>query len=806
MIQTKKIELKQDLKCFHCGDECKDASIRINDKLFCCLGCKSVYEILNNSDLCEYYDYNSNPGVGRKESPKRDYSYLDNPDIQDKIIDFANDQYTGITLTIPNMHCSSCIWILENLYKLNSGVIFSRVDFLKKKLELKFMNADTTLKEVVMLLDSIGYEPVITSEEDNSDRLTAESKKLYYRLGIAGFAFGNIMLLSFPEYLGISEGSSFLYNLFGYLNILLALPVIFFSASDYFVSAYKGLRKKIVNIDVPIALGILVLFLRSLFEILSGTGAGFFDSMTGLVFFLLTGRLFQNKTYEALNFERDYKSYFPLAVDIIRNGVSTATSIDKIVVGDRMSIRHNEILPADCILMKGNALIDYSFVTGEAEAVALKIGDKIYAGGKQVGGAIETEVIKKVSNSYLTQLWNNKTFKKDSANVIEEITNRISKYFTFVVISIAAISFAYWFGISSSIAFNTFTAVLIVACPCALALSAPFTLGNTLRIFGRNNLYLKNTRVIEALSKTEKIVFDKTGTITQVGEEEIKFSGENLSDEQIGLLLSVTSNSTHPKSLSINKYFKSDFSVVATDEFKEVPGRGVIGRVGGDKLVLGSVKFIEDYLDTSIDLDDIKNSTVLLINNSVKGYFIFKNKYREGLSELIDTLKSKFRLSVLSGDNESEKPLLTSMFPTTNELLFNQSPLDKLDHIESLKAEGENVLMLGDGLNDAGALKSGNVGIAITEDSNNFTPASDGILDAKSFTKLDKFLGFSRTSIRLIKINFAISFLYNIVGLSFAISGNLSPIIAAILMPLSSISVVIFSMISTNYLSKKIGL
>ncbi|MBU1099277.1 MAG: heavy metal translocating P-type ATPase metal-binding domain-containing protein [Bacteroidetes bacterium] len=805
-MQTKKIELKENLKCFHCGDECKDNSIRINDKLFCCLGCKSVYEILNNSDLCEYYNYNSSPGVGRKELPKRDYTYLDNPDIKEKIIDFSNDKYTSITLFIPTMHCSSCIWILENLYKLNPGIIFSRVDFLKKKLELKFMNVDTTLKEVIILLDSIGYEPVITGDRDDSERLTSESKKLYYRLGIAGFAFGNIMLLSFPEYLGISEGSSLSFNLFGYLNILLALPVLFYSASDYFISAFKGLRKKIVNIDVPIALGISVLFMRSIFEILSGTGAGFFDSMTGLVFFLLTGRLFQNKTYESLNFERDYKSYFPLAVNIIKEVQLLATSIDKIVVGDKMNIRHNEIIPADSILMRGDGLIDYSFVTGEAEAVSLKVGDKIYAGGKQVGGAIDAEVIKEVSNSYLTQLWNNKTFKKDSVNLIQEITNRISKYFTFAVVSIAVISFFYWFGNSTAIAFNTFTAVLIVACPCALALSAPFTLGNTLRIFGRNRLYLKNSNVIEDLSKTKKIVFDKTGTITQIGSEEVKYTGTELSEEEINILLSVTSNSTHPKSLSIHRLYKADRKFDITEDYDEIPGQGVKGRLGSKTLLLGSATFIDNYLGSNIILDNIKSSTVLMINDSVKGYFSFSNKYRDGLYDLVERLRRKYRLSVLSGDNESERTELKNLFPSKNQMLFNQSPLDKLDHIESLKAEGEHVLMLGDGLNDAGALKSGNVGIAITENANNFTPASDGILDSKSFVLLDKFLDFSRTSIKVIKINFAISFLYNIVGLSFAVSGNLSPIIAAILMPLSSISVVIFSMVSTNFLSKRIGL
>jgi Cu+-exporting ATPase len=356
--------LKEQLKCYHCGEDCPDENIRIEDKLFCCNGCKTVYEILNSKDMCDYYSYENTPGI-KKTAPIRNYSFLDDPDLEEKLINFADGNIKSVTFSIPQMHCSSCIWILENLYKFNKGVKESKVNFLKKQILIKFQPQVTSLREIVELLDSIGYEPNLNLEIDKKDTISEHSKKLYYRIGVAGFCFGNIMLLSFPEYLSIVDNvTDEIRQVFGFLNLLLALPVFFYSSAEYFSSAYKGLKKKFINIDVPIALGISVLFFRSFYEIMFQAGAGYFDSMAGLVFFLLIGRLFQNKTYDTLNFERNYKSYFPIAVTV-KNGTSeNIIPLEKLEVGKRMVIKNNELIPADSILINGEANIDYSFVTG----------------------------------------------------------------------------------------------------------------------------------------------------------------------------------------------------------------------------------------------------------------------------------------------------------------------------------------------------------------------------------------------------------------------------------------------------------
>ena len=802
MDSEKKIE--QKLACYHCGDECKDDSIRIDEKIFCCNGCKTVYEILDQNKLCNYYNLDQTPGISPDINFGNRFDYLDDPSTIQKLLDFQDENISKVTFHIPQMHCSSCIWLLENLYKLNNGVSTSQVDFLKKELSATFYHNKISLKNLVQLLTSIGYEPQILLESVDKKAEDPVSKRLHYRIGVAGFCFLNVMLFTFPEYLGIDVTDSFLKNFFITLNLVLSLPVVFFSGWEYFGSALKGLRKKIINIDFPISLGIFALFGRSIFEVASQTGSGYFDSLTGLIFFLLLGKLLQEKTYSYLNFERNYKSFFPLSVTIKIENSEKSIPINKLMVGNRIIVRKNEIIPADSILLNGDGRIDYSFVTGESKPVSKVSGEFVYAGGRQLGSVVELEVIKEVSQSYLTQLWNNEIFnnpEKSSESYFTNFSNAVSKYFTFVILLIAFVAAGFWFQTSTAIALNVFTAVLIVACPCALALSVPFTLGNATRILGRNKLYLRNNSVIEDLAKVYSIVFDKTGTITQLGKSDLTFTGAVLNSFQQKIIKSLVRNSTHPLSRKIFVSLEGDEFYPVT-KFDEIPGLGVTGIVYGNSLKVGSKVFV----DGSVEEKSKGTKIYVSINDELLGYFSVTNSYRQGIREIIKSLGSKFKLSLLSGDNESERYNLLKFFNDDKELYFNQSPEDKLQFIKSQQKNGQKVLMIGDGLNDAGALKQSDVGIAVTEDISSFSPACDAILDASNLKLISKFLNYSQSAIKIIYVSFVISFLYNLFGLTFAIQGMLSPIVAAILMPLSSVSVVLFATLSTNFVAKRMKL
>lgn len=785
--------------CFHCGDLSDSSAIFFEDKSFCCQGCKTVYEIFSQNDLTSYYDLQSAPGITPKDIQGK-YDFLSQQNIIEKLVEFDDGKSQIATLYIPQIHCSSCIWVLENLNKLNSHISSSQVDFGKKTVRVQFDSQNYSLKEAVILLSTIGYEPYI-SLEDFSTGKNRVNRSLIYKLGIAGFAFGNVMFLSFPEYFEVKEFWLDQYKpFFRWLMFAFSLPVVFYSSQDYYISAYKGLRAKVLNIDVPIALGIIVLFLRSTFDIIFDLGSGFFDSLTGLLFFLLLGKFFQQKTYSFLSFERDYKSYFPIAITkISKNGEEHPIQVYDIKKGDRLLIRNEELIPVDGVLIKGRAKIDYSFVTGESDTVSKTSGDKLFAGGKQTSGSIEMEALKSVEQSYLTQLWGNDVFTKVKEEGFTTLTNLISKRFTIIVLSIAFISTTFWLFVDSSKALNVFTSVLIIACPCAIALAAPFTLGNILRIFGKHKFYLKNATVIEQLAAIDTIIFDKTGTITSNEQSTATYEGDSLSLTEEILLKNTLRGSNHPLSRTLYDLLEEN-DIIMLDQFEERVGLGIEGVHLHDRIKIGSANFVgktneKAALNTSVHISS---------NNAYKGKFTFYNSYRKGLSQLFNKLKKNYDLAILSGDNEGELENLKKLLPVRTTLFFNQKPDDKLEYIKHHQSEGAKVLMIGDGLNDAGALAQSNVGIAISENVNVFSPACDAILDAEKFNNLSDFLNLSKSAIKIVKWSFVLSFMYNVVGVSFAVSGRLEPVIAAILMPLSSISIVVFTTIATNVTARKL--
>lgn len=796
----------EETACHHCGESCGNANIHIDDKAFCCEGCKTVFEILDDNGMCRYYEIDDNAAFSLKGKKQAEYAYLDDPDVREKLIDFSDGQQARATFYLPQIHCASCIWLLENLYKLSPGVIASTVNFVKKEIYITFAEQETTLRQVVELLDSIGYAPAINLGTLDDSQKPIVDRSFYYKIGVAGFAFGNIMLLSFPEYLGLDktlEGE--FYRLFGYLNILLALPLVFYSGRDYLQSAWMGLKQRTLNIDVPISLGILTLFGRSVFEILTHTGAGYLDSLAGLVFFLLAGKWFQQRTYHTISFERDYKSYFPIAAHRKgEDGQLQSITLDKLEPGDNIIVKHGELIPADSILLKGEAEIDYSFVTGEREPIHRSTGEKIYAGGRQTGGSVELSLTRRVSQSYLTQLWNDEAFTKKQDSRTSELADRVGKVFTVVILLIAFATLAYWVPRSTSTAINAFTAVLIIACPCAVALAVPFIFGNGLRILSRHRFFLKNTAIIEAISNVQAVVFDKTGTLTQRERSSIRFHGEPLDAHEKQMIKAILEPSGHPISQQLATYLQqdeppTDDCIYQLKDWEEQTGRGVQGEICQRHIKVGSPAFMDKG---EADAEGV----YVQVNGEIRGYFVLENNFREGIWKVADYYAQSAELHLLSGDNDREKAMLAPAFKDKGTMHFRQSPQDKLRFIKKLQGSKKRVMMLGDGLNDAGALQQSNAGIVVAENTNNFTPACDAILDAKAFALLPRFTQFAKRSIRLVYYAYGFAFIYNVIGLSFAVQGTLSPIVAAILMPLSSISIVLFGMLASNVLARRMGL
>ena len=782
--------------CFHCKQRIEEERIEFDQKEFCCQGCKTVYEVLNINNLSEYYKINQDAGVRPDARGNHQFDFLNTQEIFDKVVDFSDDGITVVTFEVPVIHCTSCIWLLESLETINPSIISSHVNFTKKTVQVTFKHDEIKLGDVAKLMTNLGYKPSVNLKSIDKTKSSKVDRSLVSKLVVAGFCFGNIMLLSFPEYVEVfgEVKEQWLDENKGYFRwsmFILSLPVFFYSSTDYFKSAWQGLKNKYINLDVPIALGIIVIFFKSTYDIIFDLSPGYFDTLASLLFLMLTGKWFQQQTIKSLAFDRDYKSFYPVAVARLEDGVEQPILLSELKKGDRILIRNEEIIPADAILIKGEAMIDNSFVTGESRLISKKSGDKIFAGGKQSGHAIELEIVSEVDQSYLTQLWNNDAFNKQESE-LNALTNYISQYFTIILLIITLIAAIAWWFIDPSLILKVVTSILIIACPCAVGLSSPFILGNIMRIFGNKKFYVKNTATIENLSKITDIVFDKTGTITENDDANISYEGKELSTDLQILIRSLLRNSNHPLSRTLHRKLNvNDQSLVI--DYEEVVGKGQQAIVDGAFVKVGSRSFVNADGISSLNQTEVYIS----IDNEVYGKYVYKNRYRKGLNELINQL-SDYRLHILSGDNDSEKDYLQSVFPKDAMLMFNQSPADKLNYIKLLELEGRKVLMLGDGLNDAGALKQSTVGISISDDMNSFSPSCDGILDARMFKFIPDFLYLSKKSVHLIIVAFIISFAYNIVGLAFAISGYLEPVVAAILMPISSVSVLLFATISTR--------
>ncbi len=781
----------EQVACYHCGQPCEEETIIQDNKNFCCQGCKMVYEILDENNLCEYYTYTDKPGVSLRHVHEESYAFLDESAIKRKLLLFDSINYSSVQFYVPTIHCISCIWLLENLQRLNEGVVKSEVNFGRKQVTVHFNPSLITLGGVARLMAAVGYAPSISLEERSKP---TNNRSLLLKLAIAGFCFGNIMLLSFPEYLGLDGSDQSLKLLFSYLNLALAVPVALYSGQDYFVNAWNSFKQKQINIDVPIAIGLAALFLRSSYDIISHTGPGYLDSLSGLVFFLLIGRWFQGKTYESLAFDRDYKSYFPLAVQKWVGRDWLPVIVYELEPGDQIWIRNQEIIPTDSVLLSEQAFIDYSFVTGEAKPVQVHKGELMYAGGRLVGSPVEMTVQKKTSQSHLTGLWNREIFQKDKESRYKKIIDRAARNFTWIVMALALITAIYWYFISPTQMWLVLTSVLMVACPCALALAAPFTYGNMLRVFGKHGFYLKNADVIERLAKIDAVVFDKTGTITH-GAAEVTFVGV-LDDQELGWVRLLTASSSHPLSKLITQSITTQ-SHLQVSRFMERTGKGVEGMVSGHAIRVGSAT----YVGFSGSNPSLLTRVFVSINNEVRGYFRIETATRPYVKEVIQSL-GKRCVALLSGDHSSEESRMRELFPAHVQLRFNQNPHDKTDFISDLQKNNQHVMMLGDGLNDSGALRQSDVGIAVTDDTGIFTPSCDGILRGDQVGNLHRFLDLSKKATLVLKIAFGISFFYNVITLGIAVTGNLSPLVAAILMPISSVSVVGFSALGVKWVSR----
>ncbi len=770
--------------CRHCGDTCGGDARVTGDGPFCCAGCESVFRLIAANGLTEFYVCDVAPGVSQRKSHGHSdrFASLDEPDAARRLLREMGAGRAAVTFHVPALHCASCLWLLEQLWRFDAGILRSEADLARRTVRVEFDRSKTTLRAVAEVLASIGYEPVVDSEREAGE-IPPSRRALYLRIGVAGFAFGNVMLFSIPRYANGAPLEPAFQRLFDVLNILFATPVLLYSASPYFHAALAAMRARTVTLEVPVALGLAVLYVRSVVDITARTGEGFLDSFSGLVFFLLIGRLFQQKAFDSIAFDRTARSFFPLSVRVERGHSLHMTALESIRVGDVMAVRPGEVVPADAVLLDAAGVIDYAFVTGEAVPANVERGAPVQAGGRVAGQALRLAVTREVSHSRLAELWNHPVFAKPKQDTLTKITAAFGFWFVVLALGLAAAgAIAWWPDVRA--AAQVATAVLIIACPCALTLAAPITLGTGMGLLGRVGCFVKNTAVALELSRVDTVVFDKTGTLTTaVADASVSFVGLDARHWQ--LVRRLAAESVHPVSRALAG--REPLPGVATGVV-ETPGAGVSGCVNGHRVAIGTARFIERETGARGCVLAAPASTWASVDGAL-GRMRLSSATREGIDPLLEDLaRSHGELWLLSGDDEIEAPRWRKWFG--DRALFRQSPEDKLSFVRALQADGCRVLMVGDGLNDAGALAAADVGIAVSDNSACLVPACDAVIRGDRLHALPAFLRYARLARRVIVLCFAISVVYNVLGLWLALAGRLTPLATAILMPVSSLTIV----------------
>jgi Cu+-exporting ATPase len=743
-----------------------------------------VYAVLHDRGLGDFYACAISPGISqrnrRADEPDR-FAILDDPGTAAEfLVKLAPGQERAV-FRIPDLHCASCVWLLERLWRVEPGVARTEVDLVRKVVRVDFDPSTTSLRRVAEALASVGYEPSLDSTRAVA-AVAARQRNLVLKIGVAGFAFGNVMLFSVPEYLAGQPLEPPFRQIFDALNAMLAVLVLVYSASDYFRSAWRALYRRAVTLDVPVALGLAVMFARSMADVIRGTSTGFFDSFTGLVLFLLVGKLFQQKAFDAIAFDRTVRSFLPLFARVSRDGIVVARPIQEIGPGDVLLVRPNEVVPADALLDEEMATVDLAFITGESTPVTVRRGEFVRAGARVSGRALRLVVLRPASRGTLAELWAHPIFERPRSHWLTMVADRFGAWFTVAACAVAAAGAVAWWP-DANMSLQVATAVLIIACPCALTLAAPITLGTAMGMLGRAGCFLKSPAVLLDLSRIDHVIFDKTGTLT-AGAERFALERNGLTPPEWRAVTRLATHSTHPISRAIASSDIHTGSEGSVSGVLEVPGEGITGEVDDQVVVIGRRSFVEAV--TGAPIAPVAGWTWVAVNGRV-GRLRLNAAARLGVEAMLQRLGRRHTLSLVSGDHSSE---VATWRPWFGRVTGDQTPSDKLLAVRAARDAGHHVLMVGDGLNDAGALAAAEVGLAVSDDTACLVPACDAVIRGDRLPGLDAILAYARRAKHVIVLCFVVSIFYNALGLTFALRGDLTPLVTAILMPVSSISIV----------------
>lgn len=780
--------------CVHCDEEILVPVYSSNDSQhsepFCCNGCLTVFNVLHMKGLEQYYEIKNQSQIFKRRSPvdskNQKYTYMDGADFTGEYSYLNLNSSRTIEFYLEGIHCLACLWLIEKLPEYLSDVEISRLD-MNKSVATISLTKDGLFSNVARELNNLGYKPHPLKRNQSSRELkTREERKMLLKIGIAGAGAGNIMLYAVSLYAGADGSYATAFNA---LTVAFALPVLFYSATPFYFNAWNAIKNKTLSIDIPISMALLMGALFGIYNLIIGVTENYFDSLTALVFLLLLSRYFLNKIQENGLSATDLNFFYEGESILKKEGEHFIEIHPQYLrVNDIIKIAVNEMIPADGLILEGQTLINSSLLTGESVPEKAGVNDEVFSGTINLSHEIIIRVDQTREDSRLGKILKQVESGWINKSAIVDLTNQISKYFVAAVFALAIALVLYFISTGHmAIGIERALTLLIVTCPCALALATPLTLTRTLSRAGKQGIIIKNNEVIEKLSKIKTVFLDKTGTLTYGNLKVETFSEVEVSKLPLNeIIVSLEKNSMHPVAIALKEFAREsgDSLIHEVDDYQEIGGIGVSGKINGHFYEIKKGKIFEDQV--------------------IVAQFELLDKVRPDSKNAITHLHAAgLEVFMISGDQQKiAEEIASQVGLSKSSIFFETSPEEKLAKIEN----NPQALMIGDGANDAMALSRANVSVAVLGSLDISLRAADIFLTTPGISNVPKLIIISRETMKVIYRNLGLSLMYNLLSVYAAFAGMISPLVAAIIMPLSSLTVLASTTIGTKKLNELLSL
>jgi len=785
-----------NVKCTHCQLEF-DTSVMIKEEPslhFCCNGCQGVYHLLKDDGLDDFYDKMRNDTIAPPIESSNDSNNFDLESFKQRYIKTDAEGFSRVDLVIEGIHCAACVWLNEKILHQTEGVLETSINFSNNKAKLVWDEETVKLSELIDKIRSVGYNAYPYDYTDATEKSIEAKRDYITRVGVAIFGTMNIMMIGVAKYAGYFSGMDpEVLHMIHMVEFLFSSMVLFYSGWVFFRGAYYGLKNKIINMDLLVSGGATITYIYSLTILFGAEGQSYFDSVAMIIMFVLVGKYLEVLGKKSAMDSMDkMKSQIPLEATIIQDGAKKIVMLDQVNIGDILEVRNGEKASVDGKSIVELATFDESSLSGESLPVEKRKGESIFSGTINTGMVMRYEATKNYANSTLSTMINLLEDSLASKPKIEEMTNRLSKHFSLMIILLAIFSFIAWYVYSGDFEKSLIItiSVIVIACPCALALATPIASLVGISWATEKGLLFKEARFIETFAKADTVVVDKTGTITE-GKLSVKHESKVLSAENIALLHALLSASTHPVSQSIKKYLEEqheEIELIELENIEQVSAQGMVADHGSQKLLGGNAKLMQSH---NIE---VEQSSYTVYHFALDGVLLSSFELEDSIKEDAKVLMAYFNRSgievlMATGDNEQVASRVAQSVGIQN-VKAEMTPMDKASLVSSLKEEGKTVVMVGDGINDTLALSKADIAIVMGSGADVALAMSDVVVQNNSLLGIRDSFVISKRTYKFIKQNLMISLVYNVLTIPLAIAGYVMPLVAALSMSLSSLLVV----------------